>query len=376
MKDGFKVMDSDMHIVEPPDLWQRYIDRTYLDRAPVGRNEFLFDYLTTMDGRALSGAGSGNQNVLMVEGAEREREEKAPQYVDGMAHDWDAASQLRAMDVEGIDVAVLFPTRALFTHAVDGMDPGLSVAVGKAYNDWMRDFCREAPGRMFGAAHITPHDIEGAVVEVRRCVEEFGFKAIFMRPMIVNGRNWYDPYYDPLWAECERLRVPVCFHDASRSRFMDPAAHIGTHFDTTMLQHVCWHAMHGMLAAMAFCGGGILERYPNLKVAFLEGNCSWVPWLMWRLDEHQEWKGYEAPGLKLRPSEYFKRQCFVSVECDESPAWYVDGEGYGDTVVLSTDYPHPDSKYPYALDNFMKLELPDNVRRKYLWDNCARLYGL
>ena len=78
----------------------------------------------------------------------------------------------------------------------------------------------------------------------------------------------------------------------------------------------------------------------------------------------------------MMPSEYFKRQGFVSVECDEWPAKYVDDAGYGDNVVFSTDYPHTDSKYPHAVDAFLALDMDEDSKRKYLWDNCARLYNL
>ena len=77
--------------------------------------------------------------------------------------------------------------------------------------------------------------------------------------------------------------------------------------------------MEMMLATVSMIGGGVLERFPNLQVGFLEGNCSWVPWLVWRLDEHFELSGrFEAPELKLEPQEYFKRQCFAVIEPEES----------------------------------------------------------
>ena len=93
------------------------------------------------------------------------------------------------------------------------------------------------------------------------------------------------------------------------------------------------------------------------------------------MDEHYEWRGYEQPEGKMRPSEYFKRQCFASVECDEAPAKYMEDAGYSHTVVFSTDYPHPDSKYPHAVDNFLQQDFSPEAKRRYLWDNCARLYG-
>jgi predicted TIM-barrel fold metal-dependent hydrolase len=120
----------------------------------------------------------------------------------------------------------------------------------------------------------------------------------------------------------------------------------------------------------------VLERFPRLRAAFLEGNCSWSPWLLWRLDEHYERRGKWDPArLTLKPSEYFKRQCFVSVECDEEPARYVSDWGFEDNVVFSGDYPHGDAKFPRSVDRFLKLPLAEQSRRKFLWDNCARLYG-
>ena len=193
-----------------------------------------------------------------------------------------------------------------------------------------------------------------------------------MRPNRVNGRNWFDPYYDPLWAELDSLDIAVGFHEGGHVDL--PQA--GTEFETWMMNHTCTHPMGMMLATVSFTAGGILERFPGLKVAFLEANCSWVPWWLWRLDEHYEHRGkYASPDLKLKPSEYFKRQCFVSVECDEETARYVADCGYEDNVVFSTDYPHDDSKYPRAVEFFLELPLTKRTKKKFLWDNCARLYG-
>lgn len=373
-KNGYRVMDSDMHIMEPPDLWQRYISPEFRDRAPVGQTRFPRDLGVSLEGRQLQdyinfeGAHATEQTRA---GARREHEAQNPKYADSERDGWDPASQLRAMDREGIDVAVLYPSRELFVLAVDGLDPPLAAAIARAYNDWLREFCSADPARLFGAAHIAPHDVGLAVEEVRRCAG-LGFRAVFLRPNIVNGRNWFDPYFDPLWAECQRQNVAVGFHEGGRTPYLNQ---VGNQFMSSMLQHTCCHSMGMMLAVVGFCGSGLLERFPELRVAFLEGNCSWAPWLMWRLDEHQEWRGHEHPDLKLPPSEYFKRQCFVSIEGDEAPARHMDEAGYGHNIVFSTDYPHPDSKYPHAVDNFLKQEFAPDANKRYLWDNCARLYG-
>ena len=181
------------------------------------------------------------------------------------------------------------------------LDPALATAISRAYNDWLADFCGGRPstssgGRLFGAAMIPPQDIEGAVAEARRAVKELGFKTVFVRPNPVAGRNWHDPYYDPLWAEVQNLGVPLSFHEGGRVNLPQP----GDNFDTHMLYHTCTHPLGMMLAAVDIVGGGVLERFPELTVAFLEGNCSWAPWLLWRLDEHWEMSAsYDHPDLKM-----------------------------------------------------------------------------
>ena len=114
-----------------------------------------------------------------------------------------------------------------------------------------------------------------------------------------------------------------------------------------MLDHAFSHRVEQMLAAASFCCGGILERHPGLRVAFLEGNCSWLPFLMWRLNEHWERYGdVYAPDLTMAPSEYFKRQCYASAEADEEPVKYVIDYIGSDGLVFSTDFPHPRRQVP------------------------------
>jgi len=369
-KNGFKIMDCDMHVFEPADMWQRYIDPKFVDRAPVGTGETA----TTLEGKDLMGVP-----LIDIPGAEahrtRQLREREVTYQVYRERNWDPTSQLLAMDREGLDLAVLFPTRGLYTHSVDGMDPELADAIGRAYDNWMHDFCQTDPKRFYGAAHVSPHDMESAVREARRCVEELGFRCVFLRSNIANGRNWHDPFYDPLWAECERLGVPVAFHGAGNPPQMSDAAKVADHFETLMLQHIAYHPIPQMLNVISFCAAGILARFPRLRVAFLEGNASWVPWLMYRMDEKYEWLGYESPDLEMPPSEYFKRQCYVSMDGDEWPAKYVEDAGFVDNLVISTDYPHADARFPRVVDTFFEQGFSDEFKRKVLWDNCARLYG-
>ncbi len=374
-KGGFRIIDSDMHIMEPPDLWQRYTDKMYRDYAQVGVLSANVRDLRTIhpDGRpwgTTTGVRSTNPN--QAGGHNYERNQNL--YASHAERGWSTEVQLEAMDVEGLDVAVLFPTRGLHTLAEPFMDPPFAAAIARAYNDWMYDFCAPAPDRLLGAAMVSPFNVDDAVAEVERAVKELGFRAVFMRSNQMTDTPWHDPYYDPLWSALEEYDITIGFHESSSSG----AKQVGQHFEPNfMLRRVFAQPVEQMMALASFCGGGVLERHPKLRAAFLEANCSWAPWLLWRLDE-----GYEreadvfVPELKMAPTEYFKRQCWISIEPDEEPAKYaIDWIG-SDKMVFSTDYPHGDSKYPDAVSSFLELGVSDEDKKKILWDNCANLYNL
>src|SRR5262245_22627877 len=372
---GFKIIDSDMHVIEPPDLWSRYIEPRYRERAPRGIAVVPRDLRVEVDGVRMPNLTPriGHANPRSLRALDRSFRKQAEAYAEPIARSFDAVSQLHAMDNEGLDIAVLFPSRGLFAVAMDRMEPEFAAAIASAYNDWLADFRRESPERLVGVGMIAPHDVPSAVVEAHRCVKDLGFKGIFVRPNLVNGRRFHDPEYDPLWGALEELNVPICFHEGEGPALQQ----VGDIFESHMMRHTCCHPMEMMLAMVSMIGGGVLERFPRLRAAFLEANCSWVPWLLWRFAQHYAWTGREEhPELKRTPVEYFRDQCFVSVECDEEPARLMAESLGDDNIVFSTDYPHPDAKYPKAVSAFLNLPLAEASMRKILWDNCARLYAL
>jgi predicted TIM-barrel fold metal-dependent hydrolase len=166
----------------------------------------------------------------------------------------------------------------------------------------------------------------------------------------------------------------VGFHEAGRVYLPQPA--MFQFCSTFSMFNTFGFPFANMLACGDMIFGGVMERFPKLKVAFLEGNCSWVPWLLWRMGEYAETTGKaEYPYLTLTPLEYFQRQCYGAVECDEITARHIPEYGLEDNMVFSTDYPHLDVKYPHAIDSFLKLPFAEKTKRKYLWDNCARMYN-
>lgn len=376
------ICDSDLHVMEPPDLWQRYMAPEWVHAAPIGLTEMERDMRVKVKNHTM--LRMGRVRPQRIEGRKTGwRAEHDSVYADPSSRGWDARSQIDAMDAEGLDLAVLFPSRGLFVLGLDsvdavgpdGLEPDYATAIARAYNDWMRDFCDHAPDRMYGAGMVAPHDVSGAVAEARRCVEELGFAAIFLSPATVNRRPWHHPAYDPLWAEIERLDVPIAFHGGGQT-YLRPDFSLEV-LDKLMLWHTFSQPLGIQFVAVSLCGGGVLERFPNLRVALLEGNCSWAPWLFHRLDEHYEWTGwYEATDLTMDPSDYFRRNCWISVESDEDTVVdYLRVFG-DDKLVFSTDYPHGDSKYPHSVTAFDELPLSEAAKIKVLGQNWSDLYKI
>ncbi|MDE0035128.1 MAG: amidohydrolase family protein [Deltaproteobacteria bacterium] len=375
-KNGFKVLDSDMHVFEPHDLYLKYMDPEWGDRIPRGEPRRRHGQIrfTFADGTPVRPGGSG---LRSPRGAQEQRFEKvAPHYRNSLERDYDPVSQLDAMDVEGLDVAVLFRTFPL--HCDDGLEGEYAMALCRAWNDWIFDFCKENPARMKFAALITLHDVDLAVEEARRAAEELGAAGLCLVPEPVNGNHIHDHCFDPLWAQAERSGVPICFHPAGFPRQEHAALRFVGHPNDGFLVSTYSKALELMMAIGSFCGGGVLERFPRLRAVFLEGNCSWLPWLLYRMDERwSDRKDQLDEPLSRPPSDYFMRQCFVSVDPDERLVTDVISRVGDGNLVISTDYPHDDAHWPHAMETFLGIDgVTDASRRKILWDNCARLYDV
>src|SRR5215469_7259582 len=166
-KNGFQLIDAEMHVMEPVDLWERYIDPEFAERAPRRLDERRWDIRTMVEGEVMAAMPGGDWPAL----TDAEEKALAERYAEEIARNFDPESQLRAMDKEGLDLAVLFPTSGMYVTAFTRMDPRFAAAACRAYNDWLYDYIQAAdPKRMFGAAAISPHDVNTAVTETRRSV--------------------------------------------------------------------------------------------------------------------------------------------------------------------------------------------------------------
>jgi len=382
MKNGFKVMDSDLHTMEPDGLWEQYLDEPFRKFAPrfQRRTDQAPNQPSVLVGDLTIGE-FGKRPAARAAGLDLHKRAVArhPHNALAMARGYDAETHVIAMDIEGIDVGILYGTRGRQVQMHDDLDPEVAAALARAHNNWTHEYCAFDPRRLKFAAQLPFHDPKLAAREARRAVRDLGAVAVIGNPNPINGRHIHDPEFEVLWDALEELGVPVGFHPTGQSSLRDDIARrVLDHPNGRLIGSAARNPVELMLAFGSVAAGGVLERHPGLRCAFLEGTCGWLPWWLWRLDEAAEKFG---PGsevqLSRKPSEYFHRQCFVATDADEAVLRQVIEAIGDDAIVVSTDYPHSDGLFPDAVNEFVALPgVTDVSKRKILWDNCARLYNL
>jgi hypothetical protein len=235
MKDGFKVIDADRHILEPSDLYQRYLPEKFKSRVRLaGPNQTMRE----VDGKPVSDSAQRPGRVTedygyIFSSSQRWRE----CFADAYANKFDPASNLRDMDREGIDVSVLFPTIGLYIMWRDDIDPELSAAICRAYNTWLAEYCDYDRQRLHGVMLIPLQDPARAVEEVKYAREKLGLVGIFWRPNKLCGRTLASPDYYPIYDVASELGVTVCIHEGARTilpqagsdRYSEFGRHVACH---------------------------------------------------------------------------------------------------------------------------------------------------
>ena len=283
-----------------------------------------------------------------------------------------------AMDRAGIDYMVVYPTVGLLSTAASELAPDAAAAIRRAYNNWLGDFCAQTSGRVFGAASVDLRDAEEAAREARRCVKDFGFKAVHVNPVPVGTHRLYDNFYEPLWNALEDLDVPLAVHTGAGVGADQMLYHYLPGLRTA--QVTVAFTVGNMFASTALIMGGVLERHPRLRVVHLESGAGWVPFWMDRLAASVQGglRGLGIPGLKLSPVDYFRRQCFISADPDD-PFIKQTIEMIGDgNIVTATDFAHPEGRrYESAVNELLDLpEVTLESKRKIMWDNALKLYPI
>ncbi len=376
MKDGLRIIDCDLHVIEDGELFEKYLDPRFHAHMPeyLGWGPTNFPHWDVggqmIPPWARDAAVVGPQKALDTPSEDI--------YAPIREKKYDADSTIAAMDVEGIDEAVMFRTFASMLLSIDSLAGDVATAYAAAFNDWLADYCAAHARRIRPAAIVSIHDPELAAAEARRAVEDKGHVAVVLLPMPVSGRYVNAPECDVLWREITRLGVPLIFHGTSGGASLDYAANrFRGHPNFRTLNHASAFPFELMAAMGAMLVGGVCERFPQMRVGFLEGNCGWLPWWLDRLDgQWAKYGGGEALQLSALPSEIFLNQCFIATDSDEALVAQVVDRFGDDNIVMSIDYPHADGGYPNGIKEFLSLPgVGLESKKKIMWDNCRRLYG-
>ena len=271
----------------------------------------------------------------------------------------------------GISYAVLIPL------TVTGMaNPEHESAMCAATNEWLADLWLgkyNDHGRYRGSIMVNPDQPDRAIAEIERWSKHPGFVQV-MIPTMARG-SYGLPQYFPVFEAAAKAGLPVSTHinRTPGMALLSPVGFVSYYFEFHP-QYTLYYYPHVASLVMA----GVFERLPDLKLVLVEGGVSWLTPFMWRLDHYWKEFGAEVPWVKRAPSEYIKRQVFLTTQPLESPPspksvhQYLDWMGAEKMVLFSTDYPHWDFDDPR--DTLKRLPQAQRERIAYL--NAAELYRL
>lgn len=378
---GGLVVDCDSHVMEPPDLWERYLEPAYRDRAIRIERRDGVECLVMDGGELVLPPGT----LPVLGGAHIEPRMRlfggGMSYVESCPEaSYEPAARAAMLDEWGVDRAVLLPTVGILWTTED---VGLASAYCRAYNSWLSDFAAAIPDRVIPIAHLNLQDPEGALAELRRCID-LGFKGVFVPPEPVGGRRPGHPAFEELWRLCAEHGLPLCLHVVVRtgeknalsawygSKVEDLLADPTLNAGAMLFSFTLGAPIQTIPALTSMVADGLFDRVPDLKVVCIESGAGWAAYLMDRLDEKYEYFGWMRP-LQRRPSDYLREQVWFVAEPEERTiAAQLDLVGE-DHLLWGSDFPHIDSTLdaPKLIRGSVG-DLPADRRRRVLGDN-ARL---
>jgi predicted TIM-barrel fold metal-dependent hydrolase len=378
------VIDADGHVLEPPDVWERYIEPAYRERAirvrrgADGRDLLLIDgkpaRLTTTEMLAgLGGMGMSLEELTAATLSGRYAE-NAP------AAAADPGARLALLDREEISHAILYPSLGLQWEA-EVPDAAYALAHCRAYNRWIEEFCAGSNGRLVPVAHLSLGDPAAAAAELRRAVAA-GARGAFLLPFTLSGTPHGHPVHDPLWAAACDLDVPIAIHTG-----VDPPSQSLHHRFTGLtwpeaVPDGIWYlqlmfAQAIQQAFSTFFQFATFDRFPALKLVLLEAGAGWLGFWLDRMDAF-----YRSPlrvtiPLAESPGTYVRRQCWISGDPDERTLPAVIDYVGADRFFWASDFPHSDHDGDYMRElHQLGDSLGTVARRQIFGENAATVYNI
>ena len=222
-------------------------------------------------------------------------------------------------------------------------------------------------------ATVPQSNVDATIAESKRAVKDLVFKGVFLRPNPIAGRTIDNPAFEPLWNVLEELDTPLCLHEGTTQDV--PQAGFDR-YENFLFRHVISHPHEMQMACLSVICGGVLERHPKLRVAFLESGVGWIAHCLERLDHHMEYWGHASAPLPLKPSEYFTQQCYISADPDEAIVPGIIDVIGDDNILFASDYPHPDGIFPGVVAEFTeRKDVSEESKTKILGENPTSSTG-
>ena len=392
---GWKVIDMDSHVTERPhEMYGEYIESGYRDDFERLKLAILRDIEQGGAGAIASsrraaiapgvsdnplGGGDGfglvgREFILHPTSGRKNfgRPERGELPLIRKEASWDVKVRLEDMDLSYVDIDVIYPTHVSSYCAL--RDIGFENALYEAYHRWISDFCSQAPDRLKWTLVVNMRDpLKTAQNIAYWSKADPNLVGIYMPPngpdnMLLDDRRLY-----PVYQTAQEFDLPILIHGGTGRPPYQP----GT-FDlqgTWFLQHGLSNPWAGMAAMGAIVGGGIMDRFDQLRVAVLETAAGWLPAVIDRFDAHYVMSPNHTPELHSMPSEVIMSgRYFHGIDTWERSLEYVTEFLGEDVLLFATDWPHGDTAWPSAVDQVVEWAgLNENAKRKILGENALRL---
>jgi len=386
LSDGTLVIDADSHFTERHDLFTELAPAKYKDRVP--HVEVVDDVPTwVFDGHPLGRASAG---AVIGKDGQKESADLALNHwsiEDTHVGSYDPEVRLGVLDECGIDAQIMFPNTVGLGGQDLGMvdDEALCRLVIELYNDYMAGIQADSGDRLLGLPLMPAWDVDTCVAETKR-VAALGARGVNMTsdPTDLGAPDLANEAWDPLWAVCSDLHMPVHFHIGASATAMG------------FYGQYPWesHSMDTKLAiggALLFIGNSrvltnvilsrVFDRFPELQMVSVESGVGWIPFMLETLDyEMSENAPDELAKMKKMPSEYFRSNMFATFWFENARNKLPDLiEAVGeDSILFETDFPHPTCLYPEPLATVKDkmATLPAETQKKIYGENARKLYRL
>ena len=368
----YRVISADSHVDEPEDLYDR-LPREYWERRPRVEKLDGVNWLV-IDGQAA--LPMDEPNPLTEEDKKREFRKKDSE-TGGRYDGTDIPLRLLDMEEDGISGEVIYPNGIFVVFK--SPDPDFQTTIARLHNDFFNDVFRDHSDKFLPSATIPIADISAGVNEIQRTAK-LGYRSMSL-PVSMPSTPYYKPVYHPLWETLENLEIPLSFHVFTKSEpqpvetmIKDRDLKVENGVDVTFMVLGMAEAMSPLLMLTA---SGALDRHPDLKFVLVECGTGWLAWMLYAMDDvYKRRHMWQVPQLKLQPSEYFRRQGYITFGDDPIGLHNIEFTG-ADCMMWGSDYPHDEGTFPHSRNVIEETfkDLSEEEKLKIVCENAATLYG-